>query len=1528
MTEEERAAPSPLERPRRSRARFALKLAGLVAATAAATAVVALAGVTALWNTESGTRWLLARLPGILAEDVHGSLGGGDLRLGSLHADEAGAVVDITDLRVTGLRLAWHPAPQVWLGVAMDGWDAAAVRVSPRPSPAKAAAPQAPATLHSPVALAVARLHVGTLTIGTAAPLREVRAAVALGTEGGRVHRVSGLSFGWEKVLARGELYAQTEAPLNIQVTLDARDAPPDPGAPVTRALPHWAASATLKGPLAGFDVAASLRGEPRPGRAAPQAQLSARVTPFARLPVSEVDAKTAELDLSAISAAAPATRLEGTLRLATTQPAALDARLRNLAPAAWSQGGLPVSAVDAQVSMPWSGEAIEVSALRVALADAQGAGGELRAHGHWRGDAAELQLDLDQVQPARLDDHLGAWRVAGPLRIEATKLPPPNALWGGAPSPGRAASAPASAASSALPAAFADWNARVTGKLAGTAPPLGAAPVKGKVRAAPVIPPPMALQLDAQLSASALTLKQFDLRAGPASVGATAAVRRAGERWTGEARAQWAQLDPGAWWRLADRGPLHDGPNVLAGSLELKLDALPVDWQGLAAVRGKAALAIAPSRLAGVPLEGTATLDAGAAAWAIAGELRSGANVAKVDGSLRPGRAAGDALAVLERAHLALDAPELATLAPLAGGPVAAPGPAPGPAAPGPAPAASAVAALAQPKTLPGEIVAQAATKVATGGRTADTRALAPALAPSSAQPAVAGSWPTKGTVKLDVQLVGGRLALGAGRATGGPLAITTTGEIRDVEGPGLRVLRARWSAQASSDPRAPLAADVSVRDAQWGVTRLAHLQATLSGTLADHRLQLGGDAPVSPPEWLAHLADLDNANASRLDAQVAGHWDPAGGIAWQGRVSQLELRATNIDTGSRAGQLAANAVAAALAPWVQVQPFELSLSRGAGGELQTLRVGASQATIAGLGLAWQPGSWTAPAAPGGSAHWAFELAVAPFSVARTLARAQPDLGWHGDLQVEARLKAAFDGQWHVDGHVARTSGDLSVSELASDPANAQRALGLQAAFVQVKAEGLHWTADASIIGSRLGELTGTWTAEAPSPASLPAPGSPLRGHIDAHVADLNVWGAWLPPGWRLGGEMRSTLALGGQWGAPKVTGELTAQRLVVRNALEGVYAHDGDVDIRLTGEEARIDRFHILAGNGELTLAGSGTLGAKPVARLQLQARQFQLLGRIDRRIVTSGALALQVSDDALKVDGKMAIDEGLFDLTKGGAPTLDSDVEVLGPGGSHEADAADAAAAGTPKTGRATQIALGVDLGEKLHLKGRGLDTYLRGALDITSPQGQLAVRGNVRTVGGTYKAYGQNLQVSRGDLSFTGPVGDPRLDILAERPNLDVMVGVAITGTALAPHVRLVSDPEMSDADKLSWLMLGRAPEGLGSADTALLQQAAIALLAGEDEAPTDQLISRLGLTDFSFRQQEDDNQVRQTVVSLGRQLTKRWYVGYERGVNATTGSWQLIYRIAQRLTVRAQSGEEIQSNTTGNSLDVIYTWRWD
>jgi translocation and assembly module TamB len=57
-----------------------------------------------------------------------------------------------------------------------------------------------------------------------------------------------------------------------------------------------------------------------------------------------------------------------------------------------------------------------------------------------------------------------------------------------------------------------------------------------------------------------------------------------------------------------------------------------------------------------------------------------------------------------------------------------------------------------------------------------------------------------------------------------------------------------------------------------------------------------------------------------------------------------------------------------------------------------------------------------------------------------------------------------------------------------------------------------------------------------------------------------------------------------------------------------------------------------------------------------------------------------------------------------------------------------------------------------------------------------------------------------------------------------------------------------------------------------------------------------------------------------VVTVGKQISQRWYVSYEHSMENTTGTWQLIYRIAQRFMLRAQSGND-------NAVDLIWNWHW-
>jgi translocation and assembly module TamB len=534
-----------------------------------------------------------------------------------------------------------------------------------------------------------------------------------------------------------------------------------------------------------------------------------------------------------------------------------------------------------------------------------------------------------------------------------------------------------------------------------------------------------------------------------------------------------------------------------------------------------------------------------------------------------------------------------------------------------------------------------------------------------------------------------------------------------------------------------------------------------------------------------------------------------------------------------------------------------------------------------------------------------------------------QPDFGWGGDLAVGARVEIHGAPAVGVDVVVERARGDLTVTDEIGT-----QSLGFTDLRLGVTARDGVWNFTTLVAGSTLGVASGSVTARTGSATTWPEATTPIDGKVDLRVANLGTWGRWVPAGWRLTGEVHADASVGGRFGAPEYTGHVEGASIGVRNFLQGVNVKDGSVAIALQGTSARIERFTATGGSGTVSLEGDASFGTAPAANLTLRADKFEMLGRLDRRIVTSGSAALRLDAKTVALDGSFAVDEGLIDFTRSDAPTLGDDVEVIRRPAGVPAPAVAATAAASPGSApapiappaaRKVGLDLRVAMGEKLRIRGRGLDARLRGELHLTSPGGRLAVDGTLRAVDGTYQAYGQKLGIDRGVLTFVGPIESPRLDIEATRPNLDVRVGVVVVGTALNPRIRLFSEPDMSDIDKLSWLVLGRASEGVGRADTALLQRAALALLSGEGPGVTDRITHAIGLDEISVRQQGQGD-VKETIIGLGKQISKRWYVGYERGLNATTGSWQLIYRIAQRLTVRAQAGGD-------NSLDLIWTLRW-
>lgn len=718
---------------------------------------------------------------------------------------------------------------------------------------------------------------------------------------------------------------------------------------------------------------------------------------------------------------------------------------------------------------------------------------------------------------------------------------------------------------------------------------------------------------------------------------------------------------------------------------------------------------------------------------------------------------------------------------------------------------------------------------------------------------------------------------------------------EARGLRTGPLQLAQARLVARAGSEPQSPLALQVDLTDARWQDLHVPTLVATLDGTLAEHRLRLETALPVVPPEALSRSFALNAKRGTRLVAEASGRLArDGGGLQWAGALERL-------NAGSWDGRLPLSQPAPQ--EWLELGRVGAELAFGADGALQRLRADAGRLRLAReLALSWQEVRYDAGALR-------VRATVDDVAIAPVLARWQPTVGWEGNLRVGASIAIDLAETTRIDIVAERKGGDLGVREAV----DRSIPLGLSDLRLALQAEDGTWTFTQALAGRTLGELGGAQRVRSSPQARWPGADDPLDGALSARVANLAVWGAWVPAGWRLQGAVQTQARLGGRLGAPAFTGELRGEGLGVRNLLQGVHVREGEVLLRLEGERASLERFVLKGGDGTLTLTGGATLGAEPRAQLQLAAERFQLLSRIDRRLIASGQATLALAPKQLSLHGRFGVDEGLFDVSRGEAPSLDDDVTVR----REDEPPVRAAAAAAPDPARRIDVQLDLALGDRLRLRGYGLDTRLTGALRITAPGGRLAVNGTVSTADGTYAAYAQKLTIQRGDIAFSGPVDNPRLDVLALRPNLDIDVGVAITGSAQTPRVRLYSSPELPDTDKLSWLVLGRDPGGLDRADTALMQRAAMALLAGDEESTTDALIRNLGLDEFSVRQ--DEGGTGDTIVSLGKQLSQRWYVGYERGVNATTGTWQLIYRVAQRFTLRAQSGAE-------NALDAIWIWR--
>ncbi len=296
------AAPAPRRR------RVVLWLGSAVGAVAMAAALVI---GTVIWSLHhaSGSAWLLGLVPRLTVIDPKGSLIG-DFAATRVVYDLPG----VGELRLDAPR--WHALAAGrgtggrWLHLVIDTLHADRAVWTAH----KTAAPGEPATLPQslrlPIEIEVRAASIDELRIGSteATPVRNVRARVHLGADGGARHRLDALAAGIELGEAHGAFAIGADAPFRVDATVDA-----------TATAKGWSATARTSGPLEALDTVATVRAAATATHPAQSLDARALIRPLAAWPLGALDASVRALDLSAFASALPTTALTGEARATTS---------------------------------------------------------------------------------------------------------------------------------------------------------------------------------------------------------------------------------------------------------------------------------------------------------------------------------------------------------------------------------------------------------------------------------------------------------------------------------------------------------------------------------------------------------------------------------------------------------------------------------------------------------------------------------------------------------------------------------------------------------------------------------------------------------------------------------------------------------------------------------------------------------------------------------------------------------------------------------------------------------------------------------------------------------------------------------------------------------------------------------------------------------------------------------------------------------------------------------------------------------
>lgn len=764
--------------------------------------------------------------------------------------------------------------------------------------------------------------------------------------------------------------------------------------------------------------------------------------------------------------------------------------------------------------------------------------------------------------------------------------------------------------------------------------------------------------------------------------------------------------------------------------------------------------------------------------------------------------------------------------------------------------------------------------------------------------------------------------------------LALTLAADMLQLPG-GVRIDKARGTANVGNVPttkaaagktagmdvsRAPVDLDlvleqVRVVDAPQAAMRRGELK--LKGTMASHQ-----------GSFVADFLPSGQAEPATVSTSFEGAWGNGGKarqpVGWRGSINAFESARDPF------GLRLTRPVALSYLPSVAAPAWQWEAGPT---EIAVRLPGEQRGRILHAGSRGGHGRWQSAGKVEGLA-WAPELfmnAVAGVPV-------PPERIVVFDADWDVRFTDAVQGSVRVQ----RRSGDIWV------PGAPPVALGLGKVLLDVQATPTGQAGRSRVVltgdveGTRLGRLQikGEAGLQSTSEGLGLDNSRPAYADADIDLRDISWLGLFVGDEMDVGGQIAGKVRVSqqaGQWGA---RGAIDGKGIRVIRVDDGIRLLDGTLKARLEDDkvilealrfpgiirvrprDSRVARWlSAQPDDSELVINADWSI-SQASGHATIQAKRFPAIQRTDRFVAGSGRVDVDLAPTKMRIAGLFEADAGWINLGTEAPPTLSDDVLVIRSGEQKQREVA-----------RGLTFDIGGKLGDNFYLQGYGLDTALTGAIRVISDGGPMRASGTVSTRGGSFSTYGQTLTVRRGAFTFQGPIDDPLLDVVALRVGPAVQAGVQVSGTARRPRIALISEPQVSDVEKLSWLLLGRGPDdGGGSADAGLLLSAATSLLGPKGGEP---ITRQLGIDELGVRSgnvgstrgllpertvagnsTSATTQLASQFFIVGKRISDTIYVSFEQALAGRDGVVKLSYKLSDRLSVVGKGG-------TLNGLDLLY-----